>query len=205
MTRRLFPFTNKAFACTWVFADGLLFVGMLNSQNSLLTENVVTVWYYIFLCRGFQLAGTFFIDRVLFEPQTTVIDENTESSKNHECNIITACCQLCSFWCFVVVLFHFFNSFAFPYGISTMGIGGQTAALQIVFMLAMMVLEVLRHILVFYAILWPITLKRFAMNTKLIFAADCVTRTVFIVSTISSVTAHLGDENNILYSYLSRV
>ena len=60
------PLLNKAFAMTWVFADGLLILGMLNSQNSLLNENVVTIWYYTVLCRAFQLAAAYFMDDALF-------------------------------------------------------------------------------------------------------------------------------------------
>ena len=63
---RLAPLLNKAFAMTWVFADGLLFLGMLNSQNSPLNENVVTIWYYTVLCRAFQLAAAYFMDDALF-------------------------------------------------------------------------------------------------------------------------------------------
>ena len=62
----LTPLLNKAFALTWVFVDSLMFVGMLNGQNSLLNENVVNIWYYILQCRGFQLAAAYFMDDVLF-------------------------------------------------------------------------------------------------------------------------------------------
>ena len=60
------PALNKVFALSLILTDGLLFVGMLNSQNSLLNENVVAIWYYIILCRGFQFAATYFMDGVLF-------------------------------------------------------------------------------------------------------------------------------------------
>lgn len=62
----LTPLLNKAFALTWVFVDSLMFVGMLNGQNSPLNENVVNIWYYILQCRGFQLAAAYFMDDVLF-------------------------------------------------------------------------------------------------------------------------------------------
>ena len=66
----LTPLLNKAFALTWVFADSLMFVGMLNGQNSPLNENVVAIWYYIIQCRGFQLAAAYFMDDVLFTSST---------------------------------------------------------------------------------------------------------------------------------------
>ncbi len=77
-TARVTPLLNKAFALTWVFADGLLFLGMLNGQNSLLNENVVAIWYYIIQCRGFQLAATYFMDDVLFSYNPLDQDKNAE-------------------------------------------------------------------------------------------------------------------------------
>ena len=60
------PPLNKVFALSLVFADGPLFLGMLNCMNSPLNENVVAIWYYIVLCRGFQMAAAYFMDDVLF-------------------------------------------------------------------------------------------------------------------------------------------
>jgi hypothetical protein len=47
MSMKLTPLLNKVYALAWVFADGLLFVGMINSQNSPLNENVVAIWFFI--------------------------------------------------------------------------------------------------------------------------------------------------------------
>lgn len=66
MSLRMTPLLNKVYALAWVFADGLLFVGMINSQNSPLNENVVAIWFFIIMCRAFQFAATYFMDDVLF-------------------------------------------------------------------------------------------------------------------------------------------
>ena len=205
----MLPFINKAFACTWVFADSLLFVGMLNSQNSLLTENVVTVCYYIFLCRAFQLAATFFIDRVVFEPETqhdlteaAEFEQDPKLHKNHQPNIVAACCQLCSFWCYAVVLLHFLNSFYLAYAMNLMSIGNQTYAAQLTFVIIMTIMELAKHALVFYSVLIKITPSEYAMASKVIFLVDCIARAVFILTTCMVVSRHLGDLNLILYDNL---
>ena len=187
----LLPFINKAFACTWVFADSLLFVGMINPQNSPLNENVVTVWYYIFLCRAFQFAATFFMDSILLEVEP----------KRHESNIVVACCQLCSLWSFFIVVLHFQISFGLTSGINGMGFG-QTYGLQVAFILAMAMMEVVRHLLVFWRILWGVNIPSYQTYAQLIYLSDCVLRTVFIISASSVVSTHLGEQNLLLYNYL---
>jgi hypothetical protein len=197
---RLLPYINKAFACTWVFADSLLFVGMLNSQNSLLNENVVAVWYYTFLCRAFQFAGTFFMDRVLFEAE--MMGDGASVHKKHEPNIITACCQLCSLWCYILVVLHFSITMGYPLTLNQdMGIM-QTLALQVSFLVIMTTLELARHVLVFYSLVYPIHLGTFQTAARWIYLVDCVLRTALIVSTAIAASQALGDQNETLYTYL---
>jgi hypothetical protein len=199
----LLPYINKAFACTWVFADSLLFVGMLNAQNSLLNENVVAVFYYTFLCRAFQFAGTLFIDRVLFEAE--VQGDGMASfiyKKNHEPNIITACCQLCSLWCYILVVFHFCITMGYPLALNqNMGVT-QTLALQVSFLVIMTILELARHILVFWTLLCSLPLGTFQSAARWIYLVDCVLRTVIIISTALVVSQALGDQNATLYNFL---
>jgi hypothetical protein len=200
---RFLPYINKAFACTWVFADSLLFVGMLNAQNSLLNENVVAVFYYTFLCRAFQFAGTLFIDRVLYEADIQG-DDNTSSfiHKKHEPNIVTACCQLCSLWCYVLVVFHFCITMGYPLALNQdMGVT-QTLALQVSFLVIMTILELVRHILVFWTLLCSLELKTFQSAIRWIYLVDCVLRTVIIISTALVVSQALGDKNATLYNFL---
>ena len=199
---RLLPYINKAFACTWVFADSLLFVGMLNSQNSLLNENVVAVWYYTFLCRAFQFAGTFFMDRVLFEAEMMGDGDRSFIHKKHEPNIIAACCQLCSLWCYILVVLHFSITMGYPLTLNQdMGIM-QTLALQVSFLAIMTTLELARHVLVFYSLVYPIHLGTFQTAARWIYLVDCVLRTALIVSTAIAASQALGDQNQTLYSYL---
>ena len=205
----MLPYNNKAFATTWVFADCLLFVGMLNPQNSLLTENVVTVCYYIFLCRAFQFAATFFMDRVIFEDEQTYISVFGETRgetqvivKQHQPNIVASCCQLCSFWCFVVTMLHFLNSFYLPYSLLKVGAGDQTYALQLSFVIIMSTLELARHLLLFYSVLIPIKAGLYHTATRIIFVLDCLVRASFVYSACIVIPSHLGDQNNLLYNFL---
>ncbi len=190
----LLPHLNKTFACALALIDCLLFVGMLNSQNSLLTENVVYVCFYIFLCRAYQLAGTFFIDRVIFERE--------EKDKQHQPNIVTACCQLCSLWCFIVSILHFLSCFNVAYSIANQGIGIQTYGLQLSFVILMCVMEAARHAVVFWTVLNGLFADTFMQAAKIIFTVDCALRIMFAVIASTIVSSHLGAQNNILVQFL---
>jgi hypothetical protein len=187
------PFLNKAFACALVFADSLLFVGMLNAQNSPLTESVVYVGFYIFLCRAYQFTATYFIDRVVFEK---------ENAKHHQPHIVTACCQLCSLWCYVVCMLHFNTCFNITYSIFFQSIGNQTYGLQLSFVILMSVMEAVRHALLFWTVLYGLSASRFMFITRLIFTMDCALRVLFAILASMVITGHLGTLNNTLVQFL---
>ena len=187
------PFLNKAFACALLFADILLFVGMLNAQNSPLTESVVYVGFYIFLCRAYQFTATYFIDRVVFEK---------ENGKHHQPNIVTACLQLCSLWCYVVCMLHFNTCFNITYSIFFQSIGNQTYGLQLSFVILMSVMEAVRHGLLFLTVIFGLSASRFVFTTKLIFTMDCALRILFAVLAAMLISGHLGTLNNTLVLFL---
>ena len=218
------PLLNKAFAFTWVFADGLLFVGMLNSQNSLLNENVVAIWYYIIMCRAFQLSAAFFMDDVLFIYQDSDANENNDklesqqvfAEKEHKriifennqikshAGIAVACSHLSSLWCMIAVIYHFSNAISVATILASSGVSNITCALQISFIIFIGIMEMIKHIVAVLAIFDFFTQTLYLLVIEVIFNADWFIRFVFITAVIFSVPQYLGDVNQSLSNTLLR-
>ena len=211
------PYLNKFFAFGWMGADCLFFVGMLGPQSSPLTETVAYVCSFIFLCRAFQFAGTFFMDAVLFDDRdcekvshhdkeergNLIQDTHEKQPRTHEPNLIAACLQLCSFWCFVVVCLHFELGIRPAYDLQRLGIGNQTYGVQITFIIAMAVLECARHFLLFYTVVRGPYKGTYLVCIQSIFTLDTIVRTVLAMVAIVEVKRHLGQQNDLLRNFLA--
>ncbi len=222
---------NKTFALTWVFVDGLMFVGMLNNQNSLLNENVVAIWYYVTLCRGYQLTATFFMDDVLFvntEPSSSGADAqglsagesqsaeikkfnsdsaktgNNDASKNSEikahAGVAVVCTQIASFWCMVIVAYHFSNAISVIFNLNNIGVSTSIHVLQIFFILTMLVIELFKHVVAFAAVFNQFSQEWYLYIIQGTYSVDWVVRSIFIIATIFSVPNLLSDANQGLRS-----
>jgi hypothetical protein len=78
----------------------------------------------------------------------------------------------------------------------------QSLALQVSFLVIMTILELVRHILVFWTLYCSLQLKTFQSAIRWIYLVDCVLRTVLIISTALVVSQALGDQNATLYNFL---
>ena len=212
---------NKTFALTWVFVDGLLFVGMLNNQNSLLNENVVSIWYYIIMCRGYQLTASFFMDDVLFinvdqsngstsSQSSHAGNPGTASSKNgsggaknnseikaHAC-IAVACSHFASLWCMIIVSYHFANAVSVASNLNYIGVSNPTYLLQIFFIVFILLMDVFKHIVAFATIFDQISQDWYLPIIEGTFSVDWAVRSIFIIAAIFSVPSALSEANQSL-------
>jgi len=53
----------RTFGWCWVFADGLIFVGLLQPQSSIINSYAVRVFYGVTLARLFQLVSAYFANQ----------------------------------------------------------------------------------------------------------------------------------------------
>lgn len=284
MYLRMAPLLNKVFTLAWVFTDCLLFIGMINSQNSPLNENIVNIWYYIAVCRGFQLAAAYFMDDVLFsytkrkmklsdginntntvrkkfnnpdnyenetmskykafagngylpvtsaqfflgpifdvDPQTrkimrqngddlSEIDNYVESidkkseeilSKNNiqaiHAAVSAACCHIASFWCMVLVLYHFVNAMSIPFHINS---SSSVSAVQITFIVLMMAMDIFKHVVGFNAIFGKLNQDTYCLMLQITYTLDNLIRAVLIICGLFPVTDYLGSISKGLESYV---
>jgi hypothetical protein len=225
---KIAPALNKIFAFTWVLADGLLFIGMLNSQNSLLNENVVAIWFYIVLCRGFQLAASFFMDDVLFinndinqnvinshtqeqvsEPSSVVGFQNLkplsgEYIRNIEikahAGIAVACSHLASLWCMVAVVYHFGITMRLVAGLGSAGVNNPTFMLQLFFIIFICVMDLIKHVTAFITIFDYLSQDHYLLIIEATFNADWVIRSIFITAAMFGVPRILWEANQNLRS-----
>ena len=221
------PALNKIFAFTWVLADGLLFIGMLNSQNSLLNENVVAIWFYIVLCRGFQLAASFFMDDVLFinnDINQNVINSHTQEQvsassvvgfqnlkplsgeyiRNIEikahAGIAVACSHLASLWCMVAVVYHFGITMRLVAGLGSAGVNNPTFMLQLFFIIFICVMDLIKHVTAFITIFDYLSQDHYLLIIEATFNADWVIRSIFITAAMFGVPRILWEANQNLRS-----
>ena len=61
--KHIMPLMLQAFSWTWVFSDGLFFVGLLTPQTSISNESVVRVFVAITAARLFQLSGSYMANK----------------------------------------------------------------------------------------------------------------------------------------------
>jgi hypothetical protein len=97
---------------------------------------------------------------------------------------------------------HFLNSFYLAYSLQMLSVGNQTYAAQLTFVIIMTIMELVKHSLVFYAVLFKVSSLQYAMASKIIFLVDCVARAVFIITTTMVVSHHLGALNVLLFDDL---
>lgn len=212
---KIAPSLNKTFALTWVFADGLLFVGMLNGQNSILNENVVAILYYIVLCRGFQLAASFFMDDVLFtdeyanlkdifrkspELHEVQIRKNQSNNNKAHAGIAVAFSHLASLWCMMIVQYHFFSANSLAASLDTAGVGNPTHLLQIFFLIFIIAMDAFKHIVALITIFNFLTQEHYLIIIEIIFSMDWIIRFVFITAAMFKVPHFLWEANQDLRS-----
>lgn len=214
---RMTPLLNKVFSFSWVFVDGLLFVGMINSQNSPLNENVVDIWFYIIACRGFQFAASYLMDDVMFvkpiNPQegaivlynpNQIVDEERQAEydqidKPAHAAVSASCCHIASLWCMILVLFHFINATSVTFSISS---GSSISAVQISFIAIMMFMDLFKHVVGFSAILGYMGQETYCLMLQIIYTLDNLFRVVLIICALFPVTDYLGNISRNLDSYV---
>jgi hypothetical protein len=230
MSLRMTPPLNKVESLCWVFVDGLLFVGMINSQNSPLNENVVAIFFFIILCRAFQFAATYFMDDVLFINNAEVanplagLQEGEEANEaqiaEHEqslaryslrvhAGIAVVACHLASLWCLITVIYHFTNAISvpynFPFNINVSGVGTDVHILQICFITTILLLDLIRHAYVFATVLGRIDQHIFWYFMTITNTADWVFRMVFMICMMFPITFYFGDVSKGLNDYVTTV
>ena len=150
----IMPVLIRIFPVCLAYADGLLFVGMLNAANSPLNETVVYLFYYITLCRILQCVSAY----LMFD----VFEEGSGSDQAHQTTPFAAT-TLASVFAFVLAAYHFSSCVVYSAALNYIGVLGPIYSLQLSFIILMSCLE----------------LSKFILSCALFFSDDNIMETVF--------------------------
>jgi hypothetical protein len=101
------PLMLQAFAWTWVFSDGLYFVGMLTPQSSITNESVVRVFFSITAARIFQLAGAYMASKAY------ITGDNNKNVEKRGVVISAVLVHVASLMCIVAATVDFMSTLKF--------------------------------------------------------------------------------------------
>ena len=191
---RVFP---EVISWALISSDGPLLLGMLNSQNSPLNETVIDIFFYITLCRLFQLAAVSFLDDFLAGKYFERLNSDHEFYGNF------LACHLASVCCFIVAGYHFLLAADYTGNIAKLSIGMQSNGLQISLLVVLAVFEALKVISVLLTIFNVLQGQGYLNFVRFQFTAEWMARLLFIIIAIFVYAPHLRDQNDVLVSYLS--
>ena len=146
------PLMLQAFAWTWVFSDGLFFVGMLTPQSSITHESVVRVFFGITAARLFQLAGAYLADKAYLNEKTE--ESPTDNDFKRGVIISAVMVQLASLISLVATFIEFMSTVEFS-RIASLSASGVPSyyIIQIFFLVTVGIMpEVLKSYNIFSAI-----------------------------------------------------
>ena len=103
----IMPLMLQAFAWTWVFSDGLYFVGMLTPQSSITNESVVRVFFSITAARIFQLAGAYMASKAY------ITGDNNKNVEKRGVVISAVLVHVASLMCIVAATVDFMSTLKF--------------------------------------------------------------------------------------------
>lgn len=98
------------FSWTWVFVDGLIFVGLLSPQTSITNESVVRVFVGIVAARLFQLASSYLTHKAFLGEINQEVDEARSGAV-----LSSVTDHLASLICMVIVALDFLSTTDFSY------------------------------------------------------------------------------------------
>ena len=192
----IMPVLIRIFPVCLAYADGLLFVGMLNAANSPLNETVVYLFYYITLCRILQCVSAY----LMFD----VFEEGSGSDQAHQTTPFAAT-TLASVFAFVLAAYHFSSCVVYSAALNYIGVLGPIYSLQLSFIILMSCLELSKFILscvLFFSDDNIMETETYVLWSRGIFQFDWVLRMVFIISAIFICPNALDSQNSFLSTYL---
>ena len=181
----IMPVLIRIFPVCLAYADGLLFVGMLNAANPPLNETVVYLFYYITLCRILQCVSAY----LMFD----VFEEGSGSDQAHQTTPFAAT-TLASVFAFVLAAYNFSSCVVYSAALNYIGVLGPIYSLQLSFIILMSCLE----------------LSKFILSCALFFSDDNIMETVFKqtesfgISRINIFDIHINSASSVMTWALQR-
>jgi hypothetical protein len=202
--KELFPLMVEAFAWTFIFVDGILFLGMINSQNSPLHENVATMFASITACRILQLAVAKFMN----EAFVAKIDGKTPGwrqtidPRQFGIQVTLIFTYVASPGLLLIALYNFMNANSLLSTFSSQ-VNSPSYAISIFFLLTVGILpEVVRIIQFAVFSARDVEASTILFWTELLFMWNWLFRFVLIVVALFRVPEHLKEQSDAVMNFV---
>ena len=201
---KIAPLMVQTFAWDWVFTDGLLFVGMLHAQTSVLNSQAQRVFFSITSARLLQLAFAYFLNRSLLNTSTErTYGRLIKGTKPQEFGVqlMALLVYAASLFCLADALYQF--SWSWKYlseGIASSGPAGVSIAFTI---LVSVVPELFRIVFLIAVSIWDIDIHYMLSILEGIFAYEWIIRHIWVLTTLLVVVPILKNAQADYHSFNS--
>ena len=209
----MLPLMVETFAWAFIFVDGILFLGMINPQNSPMHENVTIMFAAITGCRILQLAVAKFMLEAFVEDNDASNDAkmgwNNAASTIHPKKFGTQVTLLFTYVASVglllIALYNYMNANDL---LATLAKNTSTSAytIEIMFMFTVGVApEIVRSIQLAYFCLYDTSASSILLSTEFLFLWNWVFRMALALVALFYVPAHLKDQNDAIMNFIGTV
>ena len=197
LVTRVFP---TIYASAWVFTDGLLFLGLLNTQNSPLNETVIEIFCFITMCRILQLSSSYFLNDHLSdeyfqrEPRDARRDDFIP-------NFIAT--HLASLACFIVACYHFLIASPYVKTITDLGLGTASQGIQDSLVVILAIVELLKFVVVALVGTGDVNGSVYILIMRVVSLFEGGFRFILILAALFAYPSDLRGQNGVLNSFLA--
>jgi len=202
--KELFPHMVEAFAWTFIFVDGILFLGMINSQSSPLHENVATMFASITACRILQLAVAKFMNEAFVAKLDgkTPGWRQTIDPKQFGIQVTLIFTYVASLGLLLIALYNFMNANSLLMTFSSQ-VGSPSYVISIFFLLTVGILpEVVRIIQFAVFSARDVEASTILFWTELLFMWNWLFRAVLIAVALFRVPEHLKEQSDAVMNFV---
>jgi hypothetical protein len=200
----IFPLMVEAFAWAFIFVDGPLFLGMINSQNSPMHEHVTIMFVAITACRVLQLAVAKFMNEafIVEMPRTKGWRESIDR-KQFGTQVTLIFTYVASVGLLLIALYNFMNANSILEAMSK-SVNSPAYAIEICFALLVGILpEVVRSIQLGVFCSMDVSPKTILFWTEILFFWNWLMRVVMVIIALFAIPSHLKEQSDSVLNFMS--
>ena len=186
------PLMVRTFGWCWLLTDGLIFVGLLQPQSSIINSYAVRVYFSVTLARLFQLVSAYFANKAYIN-RSIVADKwsNTTDPREFGAHMV---CLFAHFASLPLILDSLYHS-AWPQKLYTDAVTGVSAnnGLWLFIILVGAMPELVRLFILLYVSFRNPGVDSILFFHEVLFFWDWATRVLVVIIVLATATANLHD------------
>ena len=198
------PLMIQFFAWSFVFVDGLFFVGMLTPQNSVLSEDATNIFFFATFARLYQLAHAYLFNKAYIHNNEYLSKNNgkyQDDLRRFGAQASTIMAYIASLWCLSNVFYPYMRNWDYITGTPAQSTSLYFIQLGVLVGLGILP-EVLRAILLVILSWTPCSSYFIMVYTELVFTLEWLLRMVLGFLLITNVPYNLKDSRDQLRTFL---